>query len=74
MARLVRHEATGPQEVKPSDKSVWICMCGLTKDQPFCDGSHKHARKEEAGKLYVYDRTRENVEEVREDQPPLDAE
>ncbi|MEX0654567.1 MAG: CDGSH iron-sulfur domain-containing protein [Phycisphaeraceae bacterium] len=72
MPRLCRHEATGPQEVKPQDKSVWVCMCGLSKSLPFCDGSHKAARQEEAGKLYVYDRTRANVEEVREDQPGLD--
>ncbi|MGE4217963.1 MAG: CDGSH iron-sulfur domain-containing protein [Alphaproteobacteria bacterium] len=22
-------------------KSYWWCACGLSKDQPFCDGSHK---------------------------------
>jgi CDGSH-type Zn-finger protein len=56
MARMIRHEATGPIEVPPQDKSVWICACGLTKDAPFCDGSHKLAKQqEEAGKVYVYD-------------------
>ena len=30
-----------PFEVKPQQESVWICMCGLSKNQPFCDGSHK---------------------------------
>jgi CDGSH-type Zn-finger protein len=22
-------------------KSYWWCACGLSKSQPFCDGSHK---------------------------------
>ena len=24
-----------------ADKSYWWCACGLSKNQPFCDGSHK---------------------------------
>ncbi len=56
MARLIRHEATGPIEVPPQDKSVWICACGLSKNQPFCDGAHKACRQQETeGKLYRYD-------------------
>jgi CDGSH-type Zn-finger protein len=55
MARIVKHTATGPLEVKPSAESVWICMCGLSKTYPFCDGHHKLARKQEQqGKLYAY--------------------
>jgi CDGSH iron-sulfur domain-containing protein 3 len=30
-------------------------MCGLSKNQPFCDGSHKMTRDEEEGKVYRYD-------------------
>jgi CDGSH-type Zn-finger protein len=44
-----------PFEIKPQQESVWICMCGLSKNQPFCDGSHKTTRDEEAGKTYEYD-------------------
>ncbi|MFA9479181.1 CDGSH iron-sulfur domain-containing protein [Phycisphaerales bacterium AB-hyl4] len=72
MPRLVRCDGTGPQEIKPQEKSVWICMCGLSKSLPTCDGSHKTARQEDPEKLYVYDRSRCNVEEVREDQAMLD--
>ena len=67
MARLVRHEATGPQEVKPQEKSVWICMCGLSQNMPYCDGAHKAARQEEAGKCHVYGNNRKTVIEVKDD-------
>lgn len=51
MARLVKHEAKQPQEVE----SKWICMCGLSANKPFCDGSHKKTADEEDGKLYSYE-------------------
>jgi CDGSH-type Zn-finger protein len=30
-------------------------MCGLSKNQPYCDGSHKAVTGEEDGKTYEYD-------------------
>ena len=44
-----------PFEIKPQQESVWICMCGLSKNEPFCDGSHKTTRDEEDGKTYESD-------------------
>src|SRR5215469_3336981 len=54
MARFVKKEDRGPMEVKVGNESKWICMCGLSSNQPFCDGSHKKTADEEAGKTYKY--------------------
>ena len=64
MARFVRKEDKGPMEVKVGNESRWICMCGLSSNQPFCDGSHKKTADEEAGKVYRYnsDGTRTEVQ------------
>jgi len=64
MPRLVRHEATGPIRIDPQDKPVFVCGCGLTRTAPFCDGSHKACKDEDAGTLYQYepDGTRREVE------------
>lgn len=68
MGRLVHHDATGPAEIKPQPKSVWVCMCGLSQTLPVCDGSHKIARAtEQPGKCYIYDKTRRKVIEVRDE-------
>ena len=53
--RKVLKTANKPLEIKPQEKSVWICMCGLSKNQPYCDGSHKKVSDEEDGKTYEYD-------------------
>ena len=55
MTRLIRKEDRGPMEVKVGNESRWICMCGLSDNQPFCDGSHKKTADEEAGKVDRYD-------------------
>ena len=55
MARLIRSDRDGPIRIDPQDKPVFICGCGLTKNFPFCDGTHKTCRDEEPGKTYIYD-------------------
>lgn len=54
MARVVKHEETGPMQIEVAGEKKYICMCGLTKNKPFCDGSHKACQDEEHGKTYKY--------------------
>lgn len=55
MARKVTKTAKGPFEIKLQQESAWICLCGLSKNQPFCDGSHQKVTDEPEDKLYEYD-------------------
>ena len=56
MARRIIKVKNGPFEVKPQEKSIWICQCCLSKNSPYCDGSHKKTLDEEGGKVYEYDK------------------
>ncbi|MEO0586331.1 MAG: CDGSH iron-sulfur domain-containing protein [Planctomycetota bacterium] len=72
MARMIRHEDTGPIELKPDPegKSAWICACGLSQNLPHCDGSHKLCKQdggEEPGKLYIYNKERTAVARIEDD-------
>jgi CDGSH-type Zn-finger protein len=55
MARLVKRTPTGPTKFMIDGKDQWFCKCGLSKNQPYCDSSHKLARDEDPRKLYWYD-------------------
>ncbi len=55
MARLVKMIANGPLKLEGKDEKYFICQCGLSKNFPFCDGSHKKTKDEEDGKIYIYD-------------------
>lgn len=57
MPRIVLKTAHGPFVLKPTEKDTRICMCGLSKNQPFCDDSHKATLDENEGELYQYDET-----------------
>ena len=55
MARKVVKTAKRPFEITPQKESVHICMCGLSKNQPFCDGSHKAIQNEPENEMFEYD-------------------
>ncbi len=54
MARFVKKTAQTSFELKPQMNAVHICMCGLSKNQPFCDGSHMKTKDEDLKKVYIY--------------------
>jgi CDGSH-type Zn-finger protein len=55
MARIIVNENKGPAKVEIGGEIKHMCMCGLSKKKPFCDGSHHKTKEEEEGKVYKYD-------------------
>ena len=59
MAREIRHDATQPEildeEDLGDDGKLYVCRCGLSEDQPLCDGSHNATSDEEADTVYKYE-------------------
>jgi CDGSH-type Zn-finger protein len=55
MTRLVRRTLQEPTLYVIDGKEVSLCKCGLSKNQPYCDESHKLTKGEEPGRLYWYD-------------------
>ena len=61
MARLIRHDATGPRkldadDIDPEKGNIAVCECGLSAAYPFCDGSHRATDDESAGTVYRYEK------------------
>ncbi|WP_152040724.1 CDGSH iron-sulfur domain-containing protein [Salinigranum salinum] len=59
MGRNVTHVADEPFEITVDDVDeeygdVAVCLCGLSDEQPFCDGSHRRTEGEVAGVQYKY--------------------
>jgi len=55
MSRLIRHDAQGPALIAVGENTVAVCQCGLSRNKPFCDGSHTRTRDEKPGETYAYD-------------------
>ena len=60
MPREITHAATGPTRLTESDideehGDIAICMCGLSAEYPFCDGSHRGTRDEDPDTRYKYE-------------------
>ncbi len=53
MTRIRIFEEKKPIILDFNGEKKAICNCGISKNYPLCDGSHKNI-KEEEGKLYVY--------------------
>jgi len=61
MARVILFNRNRPYLIQVGGQNVAICACGLSKNKPYCDGTHKITRDEEEGKLFAYDENRNRV-------------
>jgi CDGSH-type Zn-finger protein len=79
MARLVKRFRNKPYAVTIGGETQYICGCGLSANQPFCDGTHKITRTETPGQLCWYDDDKQRHDAadsypgIRSDQQPVDA-
>jgi CDGSH-type Zn-finger protein len=62
LARLVKKDYKGPMEIKIGTKSIWLSMCGLSTNQPYCNNSHKKTVDEEDNKIYAYEKKGDKIE------------
>jgi CDGSH-type Zn-finger protein len=59
MAREVTHTEDGPiyldeDDVDPEKGDIAVCLCGLSDEHPFCDGSHRAVEDEPEGRRFKY--------------------
>jgi CDGSH-type Zn-finger protein len=55
VARIVKIKRSGPYRIETSDGILYVCGCGLSREMPYCDDSHKRCWDEDPSKLYAYD-------------------
>ena len=55
MTRHVMRTRSKPYPVTIGGETKFICGCGLSANQPFCDGTHKKTLDEKEGTLCWYD-------------------
>jgi CDGSH-type Zn-finger protein len=65
MGRLIKHCAKGPLEIEEDMKGKWMCRCGLSSNQHYCNSSHKKTLTEEEPNLYIY----KNGEQIKVEDP-----
>lgn len=79
MARLIKRFRNHPYPVTVGEETKYICGCGLSNTQPFCDGTHKITKTEAPEKLYWYDEDAQRHEAtdaypgIRDDHKTKDA-
>ncbi|MFA9518012.1 CDGSH iron-sulfur domain-containing protein [Halopenitus sp. H-Gu1] len=59
MTREVTHVENGPTRLDEDDLGddgmIYVCRCGLSEEQPLCDGAHNATTDEEDGVRYKYE-------------------